>query len=54
MWIAPAVAGGELHRQLAKVGQRTLLRTWKQRPTWVELYLHSRQRADLRDKLGRS
>lgn len=38
MWIAPAVAGGELRRQLAKVGQRTLLRTWKQRPIWVELY----------------
>lgn len=37
MRIAPAVAGGELQRQLAKVGQRTLLRTWKQRLVLFEL-----------------
>lgn len=34
---APAVAGGELQRQLAKVGQKTLLRIQKQRLVLFEL-----------------
>jgi len=37
MQIAPTVARGELQRQLAKAGQRTLLRTWKPRLVLFEL-----------------
>lgn len=37
MQTAPAGARGELQSQLAKVGQRTFLRTWKQRLVLFEL-----------------
>lgn len=50
MQIALAVARGELQRQLAKVGQRTFLRAWKQRLVLTELC--SRLQHDLQDRTG--